>query len=344
MRDSNQPYIIFTFVAGMLLTVCVVVVAVFIATQRPNVVVVPAAATAVAPAPGPAAPTQAPPAAADDDLLPAPVPTLTAARVDQLPPLDDPLDARWSAVDPVAIHLMPQQLTSPMLEQASISEAELQAVHDGQTIALRLSWAAPRSSTIADTSRFSDGAALQFPLKDGASFMMGAADQPVQILQWKALWQRDVDEGFVDVQDLYPNTWVDLYWFAENSRPRRGFRVTESFSDPRSAPWFIAQQAGNPMFKPERTVPIEEAIAEGYGSLTALPESRTLGRGRWHDGRWVVVFHRPIGSGGGAGDELAQRLAPGQSTSVAAAVWDGSAQNVGGRKHYSNWIPLEIAR
>jgi hypothetical protein len=273
--------------------------------------------------------------AVEDEPLPAGPPTLRVVKVQTLPTADDPFDPRWDTAASVMIPVQPQQLTEPMLTAATIQEVELRALHDGRMIAWRVAWDAEQPADRVESAQFSDAVALQFPMVEDAPYMMGAVGQPVRILHWKAVWQHDVDHGFADVQDLYPNMWYDLYWFTEGDRP---YTVTGSFDDPRAAPWFIAQRAGNPMAKTDRSVPVEEAVAEGFGSLTTLPESHTRARGAWRSGRWAVTFFRPIG----AGDELSQLLAPGRATSVALAVWNGSDQNVGARKHHSIWVPVEV--
>jgi len=340
--SNQQPYIIFTFVAGMLLTVCVAVLAVFIASQRPNVVIVPGGGgppAGVASPAGDVAPAAGSPAVSlveEDEPLPAGPPTLRVARAPALPTADDPFDARWDTAASVMVAVQGQNVTEPMLSNVTIAQVELRAMHDGQTIAWRVAWEAESPAARVESSQFSDAVALQFPMTPDAPFMMGAVGQPVRILHWKAVWQHDVDQGFADVHDLYPNTWYDLYWFAAGDRP---YKAAGSFNDPRAAPWLIAQQAGNPMADFKRSVPVEEAVAEGFGSLTTLPQSHARARGAWRGGRWAVTFFRPIG---GSGDDLSQLLSPGRATAVALAVWNGSDQNVGARKHHSVWVPVEV--
>ena len=165
---------------------------------------------------------------------------------------------------------------------------------------------------------------------------MGKDGERVHILHWKALWQKDVDEHFQDVQDLHPNYWADLYWFAEGERP---YPVPDAFRDSRSRQWFAAYAAGNPVSDIERKVPVEELTAEGYGSLTTHPAQATTGRGEWQDGEWAVVFLRPLRTG----DDLDAQFWRGGRGNVAVAVWDGGENNVGGRKHWSNWIEYEVS-
>ena len=44
-----------------------------------------------------------------------------------------------------------------------------------------------------------------------------------------------------------------------------------------------------------------------------------------------------------AREGLGAPLTPGEPWWVAFAVWLGSRQNRGGRKHYADWVPLRLA-
>ncbi|RMF75372.1 MAG: hypothetical protein D6738_03905 [Acidobacteria bacterium] len=260
---------------------------------------------------------------------------LFVARIPGNLPATDPQDDAWDVAPVLEVPLQRQALTMPMLEQASVARVELQALTDGSAIAFRVSWEDPTQDTHVDAGRFADGVALQFPLTRNAAFTMGDRDQLVQILHWTALWQLDVDEHFQDVQDLHPNMWVDLYWFAEGPP----WRLPDSFQDPRSLQWLVGYSAGNPLSDFRRRSPIEELVAEGFGTLTVQPRAVATGRGVWSDGRWRVVFSRPLATD----DPLDYRFWLGGSGKVSAAVWDGSHGNVGGRKHYSNWVDFEVS-
>lgn len=78
-------------------------------------------------------------------------------------------------------------------------------------------------------------------------------------------------------------------------------------------------------------------MAEGYGTTTAAATQKALGRGAWREGRWLVTIARPLDEGEGVA-----RLAAGQRTFVAVAVWDGASRQAGARKMRSVWIPLVL--
>lgn len=260
---------------------------------------------------------------------------LVVERVGTLASVPDPLDAAWDAAAPRTVAVRPQAVTMPVLEDTSVTSVELQALTDGERIAWRIRWADPEPDENVDAGRFCDAAALQFPLVPDASFMMGGPGMRVQILHWKALWQKDHDVHFQDVQDVHPNYWTDLYWFATGAFP---YPIHESFRDPRSHAWLVAYRSGNPMADFLRAQPVEELLAEGFGTLTHQPESAAAARGVWRDGRWQVTFVRPLATQ----DPSDAQLYRGGRGQLAVAVWQGSAGNVGGRKHYSEWLPFVV--
>jgi hypothetical protein len=251
-------------------------------------------------------------------------------------PESDPFAPDWDAVPAMAVPVTPQGITMPALETASVEQVHVQAVTDGRMILWRLSWVDAAPDVHVDSGRFTDAVAVQFPLTPDASYMMGEREKAVQILHWKAVWQKDVDEHFQDVQDLHPNYWTDLYWFAQGKFP---YPVPEAFADTTSHQWFPAYRAGNPIADFLRSQPVEELFAEGFGSLTTQRQSATGGRGAWRDGRWAVVFARPLQTD----DPLDYQFSAGARGTFSVAVWEGSAGNVGGRKHWSLWVEFQLA-
>jgi hypothetical protein len=256
----------------------------------------------------------------------------------------DPLAVTWQKAPVEEVALLPQQMAMPTLAKATIDKIKVQALNDGQTIGWRVAWDDQTADMNVDTGRFTDAVALEFPLSDKAAPMMGGfrtQGGKVQILYWKALWQKDINEGFQDVQDVYPNYWTDLYWFAEGGFP---YHVLESFQNPASKQWFVGYQAGNPVSVFSRLQPVEELVAEGWGTLThrhsKQEESATSGKGVWDGKQWSVVFLRPLKTE----DVTDHQFAVDKPGQVAFAVWQGSEENVGGRKHWSNWVSYHLQK
>lgn len=238
-------------------------------------------------------------------------------------PGDDPDAGEWD-VKPFDVALTPQNITTPMLAEASVDVVRVRSLHNGTDIAFLLEWADPERDDLEAIGRFRDAVAVQLPLDPQASFTMGGAGAPVHILHWKASWQADVDLGRRTVRDAFPNGFND--W------------VPEELMDPEAARVFYPGLAvGNPLSAVGKTSPVEELIAEGFGSLTHQAEQRATGRGVFEDGRWRVALQVPM-----AGGETTATLSPGTVSQAAFAVWNGSRQNRGSRKHYAPWVPLTI--
>jgi hypothetical protein len=259
---------------------------------------------------------------------------ILAVRVDQELPLD-PTAPVWDRAPVTTVPLQRQDQTMPMLDEVAVDRVDVQTITNGRAIGWKVSWSDETSDYHLDTDRFCDAVALQFPLVANANFKMGDRDFPVQILQWKAIWQKDIDEHFQDVQDLHPNYWTDLYWFAEGEFP---YPVPESFQRTEALDWFVGYRAGNPMAELYREHPVQEMIAEGFGTLTNQPLVASVAKGVWTNERWSVVFVRPMETHD-IGD---YQFVPGQRDLVAFAVWEGAAGNVSGRKQHSQWVIFEV--
>ena len=101
--------------------------------------------------------------------------------------------------------------------------------------------------------------------------------------------------------------------------------------------YYPAQVAGNAMAERKRTSPVEELVAEGFGTITSQAEQRAEGFGVYSGGRWEVVLIVPM-----AGKENQVSLHPGGHTSVAVAVWNGGKGDRGARKQFAYWSGLEL--
>jgi hypothetical protein len=261
-------------------------------------------------------------------------PAILVRRTDELL-TDDPFDSIWDSIAPREVVLQAQQLAMPQLIESSVPVVRVSALTDGDQVLWRLSWDDATDDSSVDAGVFCDAAAIQFPLKENAPFLMGGVGMPVQIIQWKALWQKDIDVHFQDVLDLHPNYWTDLYWFASGEGPQR---MPDAFEDPRARQYLIGYSAGNPVSRFDRVQPVQEFIAEGFGTLTAQTDSVTAGRGEWRDGEWAVVFRRPLLTS----DSADYQFDASKLDVIGFAIWEGSAEEVGGRKQYALWTEFGI--
>ena len=127
-------------------------------------------------------------------------------------------DAQWDAVTSTPI------VVSPLWwRDYGDPDLRVQAVHDGQTLAIRLSWRDETRNTQAIRPQdFTDMAALQLFKGEHEPFLgMGAADGSVDVWLWNGAAQAD-QEQYADVDTAYPNMAVDQYPFeGPGRRPTR---------------------------------------------------------------------------------------------------------------------------
>jgi hypothetical protein len=147
----------------------------------------------------------------------------------------------------------------------------------------------------------------------------------VHVLQWRATWQRDIDSGGnTGVDQIYPEVVHDV--------------MPDDVLPPQTAAlYWVGRKAGNPLSQKTRTSPVEEIVAEGFGSVTHLPAQTARGHGLNEGGRWHVVVAVPTARSG-----VGEPLAPGSSWPVAFAVWLGSESNRGARKQIAAWQTLTL--
>jgi hypothetical protein len=249
---------------------------------------------------------------------------LTAAKTDRVVPVTEPWSSFWNRVPKVSIPLSAQQVTPPMGGHRWTLEAR--AVQDGERLYIELEWADPTPNrSVAAPQLFTDAAAIEFPSVAATSvpaLCMGDPNATVNIWQWKAAWQADVHRGFQgDVRHRYPNADVDGYPFHE---------------DPAFSP---GRYVDNPFSATDRTSPVDNLVAGGFGTLTADPAPVVQGWGAWRDGTWRVVFSRPLA----VGREGNVELGPDDWTDVAFAVWDGAADERDGMKSVSSFVALDVS-
>ena len=263
-------------------------------------------------------------------------PTLTSAYSAQPVPLD-PLASAWNSATALAVPLTAQSGVVPALAQPTVNEVSVKSLNDGQRIAFLLTWADTTQDDHATRpDQFRDAAAVQMPVTSTVPVIcMGAAGQLVNTWHWKADWQTDIDKGFQEVVEAYPNFWNDYYPFVVGKPP---YHVPTDFSSADARAYLIGWTAGNPLSDPNRVTPVEDLNALGFGTLTHQKSQDVLGRGVWQSGKWQVVFSRPLASA----DPDDAQLAPGQASSVAFAVWNGSNQETGSRKQLSSWVTLQV--
>src|SRR6266545_4952083 len=252
---------------------------------------------------------------------------LTAVRVKGTGPITDPSVPLWKQSRPATVTMLPQTVTLPQNPEPSVRQLTVRAVHNGGWIAFLIEWRDPTLSDRVVLDNFGDQVAVELPIvtKDAPpSPMMGNPGGRVNIMQWRAAFQHDIEKGPPTVRELYPNAWADVY-------------PDELMSASDARPYTGALGLENPISRGTAS-PVLDQMAEGWGTMTVKPDQHALGKGVWKDGVWRVVITRPMVSD----DENAPRLVPGLRTSVAFAVWEGGNREVGARKAWSLWTPLVV--
>lgn len=252
---------------------------------------------------------------------------IVAAHVRGELPVDDPDAGAWRRPRRIRVPLVAQQIVQPHLERTGVTELHARALHTGDELAFLLEWEDGEVDDLDGIHRYHDAVAVQLATRRGPvpPLTMGGPGAPVHLLQWRATWQRDIDSGGkTGVDQIYPAVVHDV--------------MPDDVLPPETAQlYWVGREAGNPLSRSLRSTPIEEIVAEGFGTVTHLPNQTARGFGVHEGGRWRVILALPTARAG-----VGEALAPGTSWPVAFAVWLGSQDNRGGRKHIANWHTLAI--
>jgi hypothetical protein len=264
---------------------------------------------------------------------------VVAARLAADIPLDSAA-AAWRRAQPTAVAVYPQVSTAPMARRAPVSRVFLRALYNDRDLGFLLEWDDPSPDLRESAAHaFRDAVALQFPVLYGEGVPlpyigMGQRGLPVNIWHWKASWQADVERGFADVEDAHPGMAVDFYPFAQPGATP----IPPTLSHDRT--FLTGWGAGNPLSDPRRRSPVENLLAEGFGTLTAAGYGGLQGRGVWQGGHWQVVVKRALRTEAGDGVQFAPE---GGLVPVAIAVWQGGIGQVDGQKALSGWHFVRFA-
>lgn len=244
-------------------------------------------------------------------------------RVEQLPL--HPEDPLWQRAPEHVGKLLLQDIVEPRQLKGTTTQVRLRALEDGIDAAFRLEWDDSTKDDLPGPGRFLDACGLQVPVHAGPTLpapQMGEPGKPVEILFWNAGWQA-LAEGRADrLQALYPNAWVDHY--PHEAPP---LRKNPALQREMEGLYLPARALGNTRGAP-RTVPVEQYVAEGPGTLTPTGNSGFQGTGKRTSQGWSVVLTRSLP----------------KSPHVALAVWDGARGETGGIKMRTGWIPLRRAQ
>jgi hypothetical protein len=260
--------------------------------------------------------------------------TIAANLVGQ-PLGSDPMAEIWEQLDPTYVALMPLWWRNERVEGV-----EVRAAHDGNNLAIHLSWKDPtRNQGQLHVTTFGDAAALQFSREEDPPFFgMGDADAPVNIWQWKGAWESDL-ATFGDISQAYPRALMDHDLSLKQLQPSKGANVATDVKE-RDPTFYPGWGAGNLNSDPHRPGSVEDANAKGLGSVHAQAAGgqNVQGKGVWKEGVWRVVFLRSL-SPSERGDVEFQA---GERVRVGFAIWDGESGDRDGQKSVTIWHDLSL--
>ncbi|MFQ5592235.1 MAG: ethylbenzene dehydrogenase-related protein [Phycisphaerae bacterium] len=273
--------------------------------------------------------------------------TFVAPRVRGSLP-QSPLDSSWEQARPLYVGLTPL-----WWEEKRIEGLVVRALHNGEELAILLSWIDPTMDDSAvKHTEFRDAVAIQFSLSSDPPFYMGSAGEHggVNIWMWKADRETNIERGYQDVDAAFPARVVDDY-------PERQAKTTDKLASQwlhapinKHDPQFItAWGAGNLVADPTLKTPVECLVARGPGTLSGKPVDAQVVKGQavYERGLWYVQLQRSMdpllehdhGTGGTSDERV---FKPGDYLPVSFAIWNGSAGDRDGKKNISIWQKLVI--
>jgi mono/diheme cytochrome c family protein len=259
---------------------------------------------------------------------------IIARRVDVIP--DSPQADAWTKIEPISLRMTPlwwRDDANPGLT--------VQSMHDGKTIAVRLTWKDDSADEQAARSEdFEDAVAVElFPEKAEPFLGMGDPTSPVDV--W--FWDADRQRGLAADEEVYPHAAVDAFPFSETvvasaELDRPGARLADQPDV--SLP---ARASGNLIVPPGDASGGSSLQVAGPRTVTfRVPQSQLVrAHGAWADGRWTVVMTRALSV---PSDDDGVSLQTGARASVAFAVWDGSHHDRDGQKLITIWQDLELEK
>lgn len=254
---------------------------------------------------------------------------------------EGPLDSAWDQARPLYVGLTPL-----WWEEERIEGLVVQALHNGKELAMRLSWIDPSVDDLAvRQTEFRDAVAIQFSLSSDPPFYMGDADKNggVNIWMWKADRQRNIKDGYQDIDAAFPERVADMY--PEQDYRLKDMSVVEwphGAITEHVAKYITAWGAGNLVANPNLKTPVECLVARGPGTLSGKPANAQLVEGQAvHErGVWYVQLQRSMGLPDDHGDE--RFFKSGDYLPVSFAIWNGRAGDRDGKKNISIWQKLVI--
>ncbi len=276
----------------------------------------------------------------------------------------DPSNVFWSNYGPtknlhVIIDLNPQMITNPMWPNPATKWVSVQAAVNEKEIAIRLEWVDPtRNDIMVQSQQYRDQAAIMFPVDQSGPvppFTMGGEEEPVNIWQWKATWNKEAagkggNESMQDVEDQYQYMAMgsgSYYIYEPSGKLSLSDKEKSGKISDRSTYIDDGMGKNEGVYNPGRAThnilsdatlrrsPVEDLNAEGFSTLTTQAHQDVDGNGNWNNNRWSVVFKR---------DRVTKDKNDTQfifeKTPIAFAIWNGNNKERNGQKALTHFHEL----
>lgn len=172
-----------------------------------------------------------------------------------------------------------------------------------------------RGETVRDAAQLAFSAGKVEPTP---SFELSRGVGSVALWHWNSHWQRAVETAAAGViGDLTPESIADVY-------PFEGDLL-----------YYPARAAGNENARESRAGAAELHVASYGVALRPHPDPKLSARGVWSDGRWRVLFVRPLATPGDPAPVFS-----GNRTSFEVALWDGGLGDHSSARAVSSPIPM----
>jgi DMSO reductase family type II enzyme heme b subunit len=213
-----------------------------------------------------------------------------------------PTDERWNEVERFFVPMVGQIVVKPRWFSPRVRNLWVQALHDGNEVALLVSWSDPSRSPDGEWTAFAQKIVQTMEPKDeGSTWAPGASDQLV--VQFPQA----------------PTTGLERPYFLQGDARRPAYLWS----------WRSDQ---------DRAV---EQVARGLGTGQDQPagSQQVSAVSAWTDGEWRVLFRRSLATADSTADLQLPRAT---AVPVAFQAWDGDNGEAGNQAAVSTWYFLAL--
>ncbi len=147
-----------------------------------------------------------------------------------------------------------------------------------------------------------------------------------EVIALRLEWTDPSEDRGIDDNDRFPDGAAVLFPFKDDAP-----LITMGSSEQPVNTWH---------WRADRQGEARNNTAKGIGSTRVTKGAEIRTSARYHDGSWQLVFLRALRR---SGVDSTIQLAPGQTTRIAFAVWEGSNGERGGLKSFTpQWHELSI--